>query len=204
MTKRTDQLPPALPAISSVHLQALLGASALAVLWILSMSLLDEPLHVMQQTAVALAALALGGLAVLDAHTGLIRNRHNIAVGIAATVWVLASAFTMDGRVILTALATAAGCFALMLTIRTVSGSMVGGGDLKLIPSIAALLATCHPLCALIWICLSFIASLAFVSVLRVTRGQRGMIAIPFGPPMAVALIPAVLATESFLAASAI
>lgn len=140
----------------------------------------------------------LGVLGYLDQITHLIRNWHTAVFGTAAAVLIAATQMSHGGNVLLPALCTAAAAFVFILALALfLPGRFVGGGDIKLVPVPAALLAAISPLAALFWLQLWFIAALVGMVCGRMAGKRSKYLAM--APFMAIASVPA-LVTYGLLA----
>lgn len=138
----------------------------------------------------AVAGFGMGFLGYLDHVTRLIRNGHNALFGAVAAV-ALAVALAPEGpSAWVPVLATAAGAFIFLLVLSAVSG-FAGGGDIKLAPIPAAVLAACFPLTAVLWLLFTFVLVLIGQLVARAARSDDQHAAM--APLMAAAMIPAVI-----------
>ncbi|HEX9228329.1 MAG TPA: hypothetical protein VF885_17130 [Arthrobacter sp.] len=138
----------------------------------------------------AVAGFGMGFLGYLDQVTRLIRNGHTIVFG-AVTALVLAVALAPVGiSAWIPVLATAAGAFVFLLVLSAISG-FAGGGDIKLSPVPAAVLAACFPLTAVLWLLFTFVLVLIGQIAARAARSEDKHAAM--APLMAAAMIPAVI-----------
>lgn len=138
----------------------------------------------------AVAGFGMGILGYLDQVTRLIRNGHTIAFG-AVTTLVLAVSLAPAGITAwVPVLATAAGAFVFMLVLSAIWG-FAGGGDIKLSPIPAGVLAACFPLTAVLWLLFTFVLVLIGQIAARAARSTDKHAAM--APLMAAAMIPAVL-----------
>lgn len=150
-----------------------------------------------------IVGLGMGVLAWFDHATHLILNKHNLVFGGIATV-AIAAASVISGSWMMAVMAViaAVAAFIFMLALAVMRTGMVGGGDIKLSPTPAALLAAYNPLAALLWLLFSFILCLGSAILVKVSgKSAQPRAMAPF---MALALIPAVLGTGAMLAAAGI
>lgn len=153
-----------------------------------AMSVLFVPTHLMALTFILGAGL--GVLGYLDHCTQLIRNTHNVVFGIAAALLLVATQTISPASAILVpALIAAAAAFAFMLGL-AVCTQFAGGGDIKLSPIPAALLAAVSPIAAMMWLLFTFALCLAAMIAARLTGSGRKHVAM--APFMAVAAVLAI------------
>lgn len=141
------------------------------------------------------ASFGLGFLAYLDYVTHLILHMHNLvfAVVTAAVLCIPAAA----GYSVWGPAGVGAGLvFLFMLAVAVLTG-FVGGGDIKLAPIPAAVLAVTSPLAAVMWLLLTFVACLIYQCTVKVTGMEQKFAAM--APFMAVALIPAVAVSAAVM-----
>lgn len=150
-----------------------------------------------------IVGLGMGVLAWFDHATHLILNKHNLVFGgIAAVAIAAASVIAGSWMMAVMAVIAAAVSFIFMLALAVMRTGMVGGGDIKLSPTPAALLAAYNPLAALLWLLFSFILCLGSAILVKVSgKSAQPRAMAPF---MALALIPAVLGTGAMLSAAGI
>lgn len=145
--------------------------------------------------ALVILTFGLGALARLDVLTHLIRDRHTAvlaAVTVPAVVWAAWSGVTVYGFPYwAVALAAAVFAFVFLLGVAMVAG-FVGGGDIKLSPLPAAVLAGTGLMTPFVWFFLTFGFALIAFLVLKATGSQVKR--APLGPFMALA---AILATPA-------
>lgn len=141
-------------------------ASALAAA---AVSVLLLPVQVLP--VVFLLGAGLGVLGYLDQVTHLILDRHTMAFATAAAVLLVATQVSQGGFILGGSLITAAAAFLIMAVLGMTTG--LGGGDVKLAPVAAALLAAVSPLAALLWIQFTFTAGAAAAVTNRIARGKR-------------------------------
>lgn len=157
-----------------------LAATAVSVLFL--------PAQLMALTFILGAGL--GILGYLDHCTQLIRNTHNIAFGIAAALILVATqVISPASAILLPAVIAAAASFAFMLGL-AVYTQFAGGGDIKLSPIPAALLAAVSPIAAMLWLLFTFALCLAAMIAARLTGSKTKHVAM--APFMAVAAVLAI------------
>ncbi|GAA4035597.1 hypothetical protein GCM10023063_20190 [Arthrobacter methylotrophus] len=154
-----------------------------------AVSILFLPVHLLALTFILGAGL--GVLGYLDHCTQLIRNKHNLVFGIAAALILLATQAVTGGAVLLPAVIAGAVTFVFMLALTVFTG-FAGGGDIKLSPIPAALLAAVSPIAALLWLLTTFVLCLAGMITARLAGSKRKHVAM--APFMAVAAVLAILA----------
>lgn len=159
------------------------GAMATSVV-----SVLFLPVHLMALTFVLGAGL--GVLGYLDHCTQLIRNKHNLVFGGAAALLLTATQILSPaGAVLVPALIAAAVTFVFMLALTVVAG-FAGGGDIKLSPIPAALLAAVSPIAAMMWLLFTFVLCLTAMIAAKLRGSTRKHVAM--APFMAVAAVLAI------------
>lgn len=131
----------------------------------------------------------LGVLGYLDQITQLIRNWHTAIFASASAVLIGATQVSLGGDVLLPAVGAAAGTFAFLLILALILPGFVGGGDIKLAPVAAALLAAISPFAALLWLQFMFIGALVGMTVTRLAGNRNKYMAM--APYMAAAVLPA-------------
>lgn len=154
-----------------------------------AVSVLFLPLHLMALTFILGAGL--GVLGYLDHCTQLIRNQHNLVFGVAAALLLAATQVLSGGAVLVPAVIAAAGAFIFMLALTVFTG-FAGGGDIKLSPIPAALLAAVSPIAAMMWLLFTFVLCLVGMITARLAGSKRKHVAM--APFMAVAALLAVTA----------
>jgi leader peptidase (prepilin peptidase)/N-methyltransferase len=159
-------------------------ASALAAATVSVLLLL--PIQVLPVTF--LLGAGLGMLGYLDQITHTIRNQHTALFATAAAVLLAATQVSQGGFVLGWALICAAAVFVFMILVALTAGSM-GGGDVKLAPVAAALLAAVSPLAVLLWVQFLFIGAVAGALTARFAGQRKTHLAMV--PYMAVAVLPA-------------
>lgn len=156
-----------------------IATTAVAVLFL--------PVHLLSLTLVLGAGL--GVLGYLDHVSQLIRNKHNLFFGISAALLLGATQVISGGPVLIPAAIAAAAAFAFMLALTVFTG-FAGGGDIKLSPIPAALLAAVSPIAAMLWLLLTFVLCLVGMIGARVVGSKRRHVAM--APFMAVAAVAAI------------
>lgn len=141
----------------------------------------------------------LGVLGYLDQVTQLIRNWHTAIFAIASAVLIGATQVSLGGEVLLPAVGAAAAAFTFLLILALILPGFIGGGDIKLAPVAAALLAAVSPFAALLWLQFMFIGAMVGMIVARLMGNRNKHMAM--GPYMAAAVLPA-LAGYGLLAPS--
>lgn len=136
---------------------------------------------------VFLLGAGLGTLGYLDQITHTIMDRHTVIFATLASVLLAATQVSQGGFLLGWSMASAAAAFILMVILGLTTG--LGGGDVKLAPVAAALLAAVSPLAALLWIQFTFIAGLAGAVTHRIAKGNNTHLAM--APYMAFAVLPA-------------
>lgn len=150
-----------------------------------AMSVLFVPTHLM--ALMFILGAGLGVLGYLDHCTQLIRNTHNVVFGIAAALLLVATQIISPASaVLLPAVIAAAASFVFMLGLAMYT-NFAGGGDIKLSPIPAALLAAVSPIAAMLWLLFTFALCLAAMIAARLTGSTRRHVAM--GPFMAVAAV---------------
>lgn len=138
----------------------------------------------------AVAGFGMGFLGYLDQVTRLIRNGHNVLFGVLTAV-ALGVALAPAGLAAwVPVLASAAGAFVFLLVLSAISG-FAGGGDIKLSPIPAAVLAACFPLTAVLWLLFTFVLVLIGQLIAKAARSEDKHAAM--APLMAAAMFPAVI-----------
>lgn len=132
----------------------------------------------------------LGVLGYLDHLTQLIRNRHTLAFGAAAALMVAATQVATPHPVLLPAVIGAVVAFVFMLGL-TVATGFAGGGDIKLSPVPAALLAAVSPVAATMWLLFTFVLALGAMIAARLSGSRRRRTAM--APYMALAAVLAIV-----------
>lgn len=151
-------------------------------------SVLFLPSH-LQPLTFALGA-GLGVLGYLDHCTQLIRDRHNVVFGAAAAAILVATqVLTPSGAVLIPAAVAAVVTFGFMLALTVFTG-FAGGGDIKLSPIPAALLAAVSPIAAMMWLLFTFVLCLVGMIAARLRGSTRKNVAM--APFMAVASVLAI------------
>lgn len=151
-------------------------------------SVLFIPVHLMALTFVLGAGL--GVLGYLDHCTQLIRDKHNVVFGIAAAVLLVATQVLSPASAILIPAAIAAAASFIFMLALTVFTGFAGGGDIKLSPIPAALLAAVSPIAALMWLLFTFVLCLIGMIAARLAGNKRKHVAM--APFMAVAAVLAI------------
>ncbi|MET4143723.1 prepilin peptidase [Arthrobacter sp. UYCo732] len=153
-----------------------------------AVSVLFVPVHLMALTFVLGAGL--GMLGYLDYCTQLIRNAHNIVFGTFAAILLIATLIISPASaILLPAVIAAAASFVFMLVLAMYTG-FAGGGDIKISPIPAALLAAISPITAMMWLLFTFTLCLAAMISARLTGSKRKHVAM--APFMAVAAVMAI------------
>lgn len=152
-----------------------------------AVSVLFVPVHLMALTFILGAGL--GVLGYLDYCTHLIRNKHTLVFGIAAALVLGATQMVSGGAVLLPALIAAVVAFGFMLALTVFTG-FAGGGDIKLSPIPAALLAAVSPIAAMMWLLFTFTLCLVGMIAARLAGSKRKHVAM--APFMAVAAVLAI------------
>lgn len=149
------------------------------------------------------AGFGLGLLAWLDHATHLILNKHNLVFG-GVAVAAIAGVSIFDGGLMTgaMALAGAAGAFIFMFILALSKMGIVGGGDIKLSPIPAALLAAWNPLAPVLWLFCTFVLVLGSMITTRLRKAP--LEARAMAPHMALALIPTILGAGAIMAAAGI
>lgn len=135
-----------------------------------------------------LAGAGLGVLGYLDQITHIIRDRHTALFAAASAVLLIATQVSQGGFVLGWAAICAAAVFVFMIILGMTAGGL-GGGDVKLAPVAAALLAAVSPLAALLWIQFLIYGALGGAIAARIRRRKNTHQAM--APYMAVAVLPA-------------
>lgn len=149
------------------------------------MSVLFLPVHLMPLTFVLGAGL--GMLGYLDQCTQLIRNKHTLVFAAAAALLLTATQILSPaGAILIPALVAAAVTFIFMLGL-TVATGFAGGGDIKLSPVPAALLAAVSPIAAMMWLLFTFLLCLVAMTAAKLSGSKRKEVAM--GPFMAVGAV---------------
>lgn len=151
-------------------------------------SVLFLPVHLLSLTFVLGAGL--GVLGYLDHCTQLIRDRHNVVFGIAAAVLLTATQVISPASAILIPAAIAAAVSFVFMLALTVFTGFAGGGDIKLSPIPAALLAAVSPIAAMLWLLFTFTLCLIGMIAARLAGSKRKNVAM--APFMAVAAVLAI------------
>lgn len=153
-----------------------------------AVSVLFLPLHLIALTFVLGAGL--GMLGYLDHCTQLIRNTHTLVFGTAAALLLTATQILSPaGAVLIPALVAATVTFVFMLGL-AVSTNFAGGGDIKLSPVPAALLAAVSPIAAMLWLLFTFVLCLGAMIAARLSGSTRKHVAM--APFMAIAAVLAI------------
>lgn len=153
-----------------------------------AVSVLFLPAHLLALTFILGAGL--GVLGYLDHCTQLIRNTHNVVFGIAAALLLVATQILSPASaILLPAVIAAAVAFIFMLGLAVVAG-FAGGGDIKLSPIPAALLAAVSPIAAMMWLLFTFVLCLVAMIGAKLTGSTRKHVAM--APFMAVAAVLAI------------
>jgi len=148
------------------------------------------PMHLIALNFVLGAGL--GVLGYLDHCTQLIRNKHNLVFGGAAGLLLTATQVLSPASVVLLpALVAAVVTFVFMLGLAVIT-NFAGGGDIKLSPIPAALLAAVSPLAAMLWLLFTFVLCLAGMIAARLAGSKRKHVAM--APFMAVAAVLSIMA----------
>jgi hypothetical protein len=151
-------------------------------------SVLFLPVHLMALTFVLGAGL--GVLGYLDYCTQLIRNKHTLVFGAAAALLLTATQILSPaGAILIPALIAAAVTFVFMLAL-TVATGFAGGGDIKLSPVPAALLAAVAPVAAMMWLLFTFVLCLIAMTAAKLSGSTRKDVAM--APFMAIAAVLAI------------
>ncbi|HEX9086496.1 MAG TPA: prepilin peptidase [Arthrobacter sp.] len=141
------------------------------------------PMHLIALTFVLGAGL--GVLGYLDHCTQLIRNKHTVVFGAAAAVLLTATQILIPAaQILIPALVAAAVTFVFMLGLAVIT-KFAGGGDIKLSPVPAALLAAVSPLAAMMWLLFTFVLCLGAMIAARLSGNTRKHVAM--APFMAIA-----------------
>lgn len=150
--------------------------------------------HLGSTLGLGLAGAVLGFLGYLDHVTHLVRNRHNRAVLLLALGAVVAVGLIDDGGWLRAATGAACGVWTLVLMVvmAITPGGSIGGGDLKLLPSVALIIGLHSPVVATVWLLVSFIATLLVLMLLRL-RGASKKAGVPMIPIAAISLPLSVL-----------
>lgn len=157
-----------------------IAASAVSVLFL--------PVHLLSLTFILGAGL--GTLGYLDSCTHLIRNKHNLVFGAAAALLLVATqVISPSSAILIPALIAAAASFVFMLVL-AICTQFAGGGDIKLSPIPAALLAPVSPIAALMWLLFTFTLCLVAMIAARLTGSKQKHVAM--APYMAVAAVMAI------------
>ncbi|ACL42097.1 hypothetical protein Achl_4146 (plasmid) [Pseudarthrobacter chlorophenolicus A6] len=153
-----------------------------------AVSVLFLPVHLLSLTFVLGAGLGL--LGYLDHCTQLIRNRHNLVFGAAAALLLVATqVISPAGAILVPALIGGAASFGFMLVL-AVFTKFAGGGDIKLSPIPAALLAAVSPIAAMMWLLFTFTLCLVAMVTARLAGSKTKHVAM--APFMAVAAVLAI------------
>lgn len=171
---------------------SLCGAGLAVIMFIAASFSVPEPMII----PLAVIGFGLGILAYFDHVTHLILDTHNLAflALAAASLFIPASA----GYITWGPAAVGFGIvFLFMLTLAVVA-NYVGGGDIKLAPIPAAVLSVASPLAACMWLCLTFMACLAYQIAAKVEGQQKKFVAM--APFMAIALVPSFVISNSVMA----
>jgi hypothetical protein len=153
-----------------------------------AVSVLFVPVHLLALTLILGAGL--GVLGYLDRCTHLIRNKHTLVFGAAAALLLTATQILSPASAILIpALVAAAVTFIFMLGL-TVATGFAGGGDIKLSPVPAALLAAVSPIAAMLWLLFTFLLCLVAMITAKLRGSKRKEVAM--GPFMAVGAVLAI------------
>lgn len=140
-----------------------------------------------------IVAFGLGFLAVLDHATRLVRNKHTLIFAGVTLAGLIGVSLAHGENFWLQALIGATGAFLFLLVLAVISG-FVGGGDIKLSPIPAGVLAAWSPLAALLWLMFTFNLCLIAMIAMKLTGSrQTHMAMVPF---MALALIPTIIVTS--------
>lgn len=153
-----------------------------------AVSVLFLPVHLL--SLVFVLGAGLGVLGYLDQCTQLIRNKHTLVFGAGAALLLIATQILSPASaVIVPALVAAAVTFVFMLALTVVAG-FAGGGDIKLSPVPAALLAAVSPIAAMMWLLFTFILCLVAMIAAKLRGSTRKHVAM--APFMAVAAVLAI------------
>lgn len=153
----------------------------------------------------ALAGAGLGFLAILDARSLLIANRHTLVFFLVSVAGLGASAMVVGDWVLLAfGLGSGALGFVLLFICAVVDPAAVGGGDIKLVGIPAMLLGAFNPMLAIIWLLFTCIPWLLTAVVVMVRKRAGWMdpdakAPIPMAVLMAVALTPAIAVAGNYL-----
>lgn len=150
--------------------------------------------HVGSALGLGLAGAVLGFLGYLDHVTHLVRNRHNLAVFVLALSALLTVGLVDDGGWLRAGIGAACGVWTLVLMVvmAITPGGSIGGGDLKLLPSVALIIGLHSPVVSTVWLLVSFIVTLVVLMVLRL-RGASKKAGVPMIPIAAISLPISVL-----------
>lgn len=138
----------------------------------------------------AVAGLGMGFLGYLDHVTRLIRNRHIVIFGAVAAVALVVALAPAGPAAWIPVLASAAGAFVFLLVLSAITG-FAGGGDIKLSPVPAAVLAACFPLTAALWLTFAFVLVLIGQITAKLAHSEAKHAAM--GPLLAAAMLPALI-----------
>lgn len=125
--------------------------------------------------AFLVAAGGLGFLGYLDSVTFKVRDRHNLVYGLAVLLVLAATQGAFGAPVLVPALIGAASVFAAMFILAHMMG--IGGGDIKLSPIPAAVLAAYSSAAVIIWLFLFFVMLLANNTVAKASKRAPGPVA---------------------------
>lgn len=150
--------------------------------------------HLGSVLGLGLAGAVLGFLGYLDHVTHLVKNRHNLTVFALALSTLLAVGLVDDGGWLRAGIGAACGVWTLVLMVvmAITPGGSLGGGDLKLLPSVALIIGLHSPVVSTVWLLVSFIVTLLVLMVMRL-RGASKKAGVPMIPIAALSLPIAVL-----------
>ena len=146
----------------------------------------------------AVTGFGLGLLAYLDHVTHLILNTHNLIFAVAVCAALILphqAGYSTWGP----AATGAVLVFLFLLALAMLTG-FAGGGDIKLAPIPAAALAVASPLAACMWLLLTFLVCLIYQIVCKLKVSPQKYAAM--APFMAVALVPALVASNAIMTAT--
>lgn len=150
-----------------------------------AVSMLFVPVHLLSLTFVLGAAL--GTLGYLDVLTQLIRDKHNVVFGIVAALLLSATQIISPSSAVLIPAAIAGAATLAFMLVLTVLTGIAGGGDIKLSPIPAALLAAVSPIAAMLWLLFTFMLCLVVMIAYKLAGSTRKNFAM--APLMGIAAI---------------